>query len=111
RLDLPSRGGDIAEYKGKYYSHFPPLFTIICYVAFGLHRLILGNPPVFWGWIYVLLVAAPVPGLAYLALRRAMWHGHSAHGSPALVRESFLAPTSSGTSSRAVAPSVRLSLS
>ncbi len=70
-LDLPSRGGDIAEYNGRYYSPFPPLFAIICYAVFGLHRLVIGSPAVFWGWLYVLIVAAPIPALAYRAFRRA----------------------------------------
>lgn len=69
RLDLTSRGGDVAEFNGKYFVHFPPLFTMICTGVYGLHRGLIGRPEVFWGLLYVLIVAAPIPTLVCAALR------------------------------------------
>lgn len=70
RWDLPTGGGDVALYHGHYYNVFPPLWTIICYMVYGLHQAILGPPVVFFMLIYVAIVAAPVPLLCYWVMRR-----------------------------------------
>ncbi|HVP11020.1 MAG TPA: hypothetical protein VMV94_07515 [Phycisphaerae bacterium] len=70
RLDLPSRGGDVALYNGRYYNIFPPLWTVICFIVYGLNRLLFGEPLVFWPWLYALIVAGPIPLLFYVAFRR-----------------------------------------
>jgi len=71
RLTLPGRGGDTALYKGQVYNVFPPLLTIICFVYYGLTSwLNNGTPLALLTPIYVLIVAAPIPLLAYLAFRR-----------------------------------------
>ncbi len=70
RLDLPERKWDSALFNGRVYSHFPPMFSILSAAV----------TPWFGGvphWAVVLLIALPVPLLAYtLFLRRAgspMW--------------------------------------
>lgn len=62
RLDLPNRWLDTAEFDGRYYSHFPLLFTVISVVFV----------PFFGGvphWLLVLLVV-PVPLLCFELCRR-----------------------------------------
>ncbi|MCO6437758.1 MAG: hypothetical protein J5J06_11770 [Phycisphaerae bacterium] len=62
RLDVPKRWLDTAVYDGKFYSHFPLLFTIISAAVV----------PFFGGvphWILVLL-ALPVPLLCFELCRR-----------------------------------------
>lgn len=71
RLDLPSRGGDVAEFEGRYYVHFPPLFTSICAAVYGVQRWFGVSPLAFWGMLYVLIVAAPIPTLLMMVFRRA----------------------------------------
>jgi len=70
RLDLPERGGDTALYHGRVYNVFPPLLTIICFIYYGVTNLIYGEPLAFFTPLYVLVIAAPIPILAYLAFRR-----------------------------------------
>ena len=70
RLDLPSRGGDTALYNGRFYNIFPPLWTFVCFAVYGLNQLVYGEPLIFFPPLYVLIVAAPVPLLCYLAFRR-----------------------------------------
>ena len=64
RLDLPERKWDSALFKGRAYSHFPPMFSFIAATAV----------PFFDGvphWFIVLVIVLPVPLLAYaLFLRR-----------------------------------------
>ncbi|RME36852.1 MAG: hypothetical protein D6788_10755, partial [Planctomycetota bacterium] len=64
RLDLPERKWDSALYRGKVYSHFPPMFSILSAAVV----------PFFDGvphWLIVLGLALPIPLLAYaLFLRR-----------------------------------------
>lgn len=64
RTTLPSRAHDTALVDGRVYSHFPPMFTFVAVAALWL----LGGVP---HWLIVVLVALPVPVLAYvLFLRR-----------------------------------------
>jgi hypothetical protein len=70
-IDLEGRGGDIARYEGHNYSIFPPLWTIICFCAYGFNQLVFGEPLVFMPWLYALIVAGPIPLFYYLAFRRA----------------------------------------
>ena len=58
RLDLPERLWDTAEVNGRYYSHFPPMFTII---SAGVVWLFDGVPH----WFVLMVLVAPIPGLAY----------------------------------------------
>jgi hypothetical protein len=69
RLDAPVRGLDMAQYEGRYYNIFPPLWTIICYAVYGLNDLLFGELLIFWTNLYVLILAVPIPLLAYLAFR------------------------------------------
>jgi hypothetical protein len=80
-LDLPSRGGDIALFNRHNYSIFPPLWTIICFVVYGLNQLVFGEPLVFWSWLYAFIIAAPIPLLFYVAFRRS---GTSRYWAPVL---------------------------
>jgi hypothetical protein len=71
RLTLPGRGGDTALYNGQVYNIFPPLLTVICFVYYGATSWLNdGMPLVFFTPLYVLIVAAPIPLLAYYAFRR-----------------------------------------
>lgn len=69
RLDLPSRGGDIAVYDGRFYNVFPPLWTIVCYIYYSIQLWLIGPPPIWYPIVYSLVVAAPIPGLIYAAFR------------------------------------------
>lgn len=63
KLDLPERLHDTALCNGKVYSHFPLLFT---FLAFPFVKFASGIPhPVL-----VLLIALPLPALAYVLLER-----------------------------------------
>lgn len=70
RLDLPGRGGDTALFDGKVYSIFPPLWTMVSYVVYGLYGRIVGGPVVFHTLLYIALLAGTIPLLFYLACRR-----------------------------------------
>jgi len=71
RLDLPTRGGDIAAYDGRFYNVFPPLLTFICIAYYGLTRLVFGEMMAFFPWLFALIIAAPIPLLAWHAFRAA----------------------------------------
>ena len=70
RMDVPTRGVDMAQYAGRYYNVFPPLWTCVCYAVYGLNRLLYGETLVFWTPLYAMILAAPIPLLAYAAFRR-----------------------------------------
>lgn len=69
-LDLEGRGGDVALCNGRNYNIFPPLWTLICFVVYGFNILVFGEPLVFPPWLYVLVVAGPIPLLYHYAFRR-----------------------------------------
>lgn len=69
RLDVPGRGLDMAQFEGRFYNIFPPLWTCVCYAVYGMNRLLFGETLVFWTPLYVLILAGPIPLLAYLAFR------------------------------------------
>jgi hypothetical protein len=58
RLDLPERKWDSALFNGRVYSHFPPMFS---FMAAAITPWFGGVPH----WAVVLVVALPVPFLAY----------------------------------------------
>lgn len=70
RLEMPGRGIDLALHEGRSYNVFPPLWTIICFVVYGLHGAMIGEPLVFFGPLYVIILAGPIPICFYLAFRR-----------------------------------------
>lgn len=74
RLDLAPGGMDVALYQGRYFNVFPPLWTLVCWIVFKAHLLILGEPIAFFPMLYVLLVAVPIPIVYYLAFRRSGTH-------------------------------------
>jgi len=63
RLDLPERKWDSALYQGKIYSHFPPAFTLVS----ALIAPIFGGVP---QWFVLLVIALPIPLLAYTLFLR-----------------------------------------
>lgn len=68
-LDLEGRGGDVARYEGKNYNVFPPLWTIVCFLVYGFNALVLGEPLIFWTWLYVAVLALPLPIACVAAFR------------------------------------------
>jgi hypothetical protein len=70
RLDVPGRGIDVAQYAGHYYNIFPILWTCVCYAVYGLNRLLYGETLVFWTPLYLMILAVPIPLLAFGAFRR-----------------------------------------
>lgn len=72
RLTLPTRFHDTALFQGRVHNVFPPLFTLISYVALGLGKA-LGTPPgeLYSPW-YVALVALPLPLAGFWAFRQAV---------------------------------------
>ncbi|MFH1417929.1 MAG: hypothetical protein ABII12_06550 [Planctomycetota bacterium] len=70
RLDLPSRGGDVALYKDHFYNVFPPLWTLICFAVYAMNSLVFGEPLVFWTVLFNIVLAGPVPLAFYWAFRR-----------------------------------------
>jgi hypothetical protein len=76
-LDVSERPWDTVRLDGKYYSHFPPMFTLVSAVLVPL----FGGVP---HWFVVLAIALPVPLLGYwLFLRRTgspVWGGVLAIG-------------------------------
>lgn len=63
RLDLPERKWDSALYKGKVYSHFPPLFSFLSALIVPFFKSVPH-------WFVLVIVALPLPILSYLVCRR-----------------------------------------
>lgn len=69
RIDLETRGGDTALFENRAYSIFPPLWTLISYAVYGIHKVGIGEPVVFPTLLYIAILAGPIPWLFYLSFR------------------------------------------
>ncbi len=70
QLHLEVRGGDTALHEGRAYSAFPPLWTFVSWVVGALQKLRYGEVIGFSTWLYVALLAGPIPVVLYAAFRR-----------------------------------------
>ena len=64
RVDLSRPYQDVAQYEGRLYNVFPPLFTLISAV------ILPWSPGGVPHWLMVALLGLPVPALAYALFRR-----------------------------------------
>lgn len=64
RLSLDQRYYDTAEFGGRFYNVFPPLFTLVC------SGLLSWFPQGLPRWALLLLIWVPVPLLAYITFLR-----------------------------------------
>lgn len=71
RLDIPAHSGAMAEYQGKNYNVFPPLWTMVCFVLYGINILLYGEPLGILTPVYALILIGPIPLLFFLAFCRA----------------------------------------
>ncbi len=65
RLDIPRRVHDSAIFQDRVYNINPPLFTLVCYSAVWFSRLLGERTDIFYPFWYVLVVAVPLPFVAY----------------------------------------------
>lgn len=70
-MDLPARGVDVADYHGKFYNVFPPLWPIVCYAFYAFQMWAIGGPPVMYPLVMNLLISVPMPLLVFCAFRHA----------------------------------------
>lgn len=71
RLDIPIQSGAMAEYQGRFYNVFPPLWTMVCFALYGINILLYGEPLSILTPVYAAILVGPIPLLFYTAFRRA----------------------------------------